>query len=353
MTILAESYIHDLSPFAVRLSDTFGIRWYGLAYLSGFVAAWLILKWMARTGRSLLRPEQVGDFMTWMVVGVLVGGRLGYVLFYSIDLLWTFTPSVPFWGVLEIHKGGMASHGGILGVFLACLLYGRSRGITPWHLFDGVAFCAPIGLGLGRLANFVNGELWGRPLPAAMQADPPAWSVKYPDELLDPAFPNGENVDGFVTMIADGASSPALLAPRQALRDAIYAGRDDVAEAVAPYLVAYYPSQLFQALTDGLLLFTLLAIVWWRPRVPGVVCGWFLIGYGVMRIVSEQFRAQYETRWGISSIWPAAGLSAVMIALGLGVLWWCARRGASPIGGLRGDSASRSGSTPETNTARP
>ncbi len=335
MTLLAESYIHDLSPFALRFGDGLGVRWYGLAYLSGFVAAWLILKWMARTGRGLMRPEQVGDFMTWMVVGVLVGGRLGYVLFYSIDLLWTFSSSVPFWGVLEIHKGGMASHGGILGVWIACLLYGRSRGITPWHLFDSVAFCAPIGLGLGRLANFVNGELWGRPLSAAMQGDPPWWSVKYPDELLDPTFPNGGPVDGLATMV----SNPANLAPRQALRDAIYEGRSDVAEAVAPYLVAYYPSQLFQFLTDGVFLFTLLAIVWWRPRVPGVVCGWFLIGYGVMRIASEQFRAQYETRWGISSIWPAAGLSAIMIALGLGVIWWCRRRGDSPIGGLRAGTA--------------
>lgn len=328
--LLAEAYIHDLSPFAVRIGDGFGIRWYGLAYLTGFIAAWMILKWMARTGRSLLRPEQVGDFMTWMVVGVLLGGRLGYVLFYSIDLLWTFSSSFPFWGVLEIHKGGMASHGGILGVWIACLLYGRARGITSWHLFDGVAFCAPIGLGLGRVANFVNGELWGRPLPASMQADPPWWSVKYPDELLDPAFPNGGPVDGLSTMI----SNPGNLAPRQALRDAIYAGRTDVAEAVSPYLVAYYPSQLFQALTDGLLLFTLLVVVWLRPRKPGVICGWFLIGYGVMRIASEQFRAQYETRWGVSSIWPAAGLSAVMIALGLLTLWWCMRRSGPRIGGL-------------------
>ena len=328
--LLAEAYIHDLSPFAIRFGDGFGIRWYGLAYLTGFIAAWLVLRWMARTGRSLLKPEQVGDFMTWMVVGVLVGGRIGYVLFYSIDLLWTFSSSFPFWGVLEIHKGGMASHGGILGVWIACILYGRSRGITSWHLFDGVAFCAPIGLGLGRVANFVNGELWGRALPATMQADPPGWSVKYPDEMLEVDFPNGGAVDGLVTMI----SNPANLPPRQALRDAIYAGRTDVAEAVSPYLVAYYPSQLFQALTDGLLLFALLAIVWLRPRKPGVICGWFLIGYGAMRIASEQFRAQYTTEWGVSSIWPAAGLSAVMISLGLVVLWWCGRRDTDRIGGL-------------------
>ncbi len=328
--LLAEAFIHDLSPFAIRFGDGLGIRWYGLAYLTGFVAAWLILRWMARTGRGLLRPEQVGDFMTWMVVGVLAGGRIGYVLFYSIDLLWTFSPSFPFWGVLEIHKGGMASHGGILGVVIACVLYGRSRGIPSWHLLDSVGFCAPIGLGLGRVANFVNGELWGRPLPATMQADPPGWSVKYPDEMLEVDFPNGGAIDGLVTMI----SNPANLPPREALRDAVYAGRTDVADAIAPYLVAYYPSQLFQALTDGLLLFAIVAIVWLKPRNPGVVSGWFLMGYGVMRIVSEQFRAQYLTEWGVSSIWPAAGLSAVMIAIGAVVLWWSSRGPGPQVGGL-------------------
>ena len=328
--LLAEAFIHDLSPFAIRFGDGFGIRWYGLAYLTGFIAAWMILKWMARTGRSLLRPEQVGDFMTWMVVGVLVGGRIGYVLFYSIDLLWTFSGTFPFWGVLEIHKGGMASHGGILGVFIACILYARARKITPWHLLDGVGFCAPIGLGLGRLANFVNGELWGLRIPNSMQANPPWWSVKYPDEMLEIDYPNGGTVDGLVTMI----SNPANLPPREALRNAIYEGRADVADAVAPYLVAYYPSQLFQALTDGLLLFALMVIVWLHPRKPGIVSGWFLIGYGLMRILSEQFRAQYLTKWGVSSMWPAAGLSAVMIGLGILVLWWCARRNAPRIGGL-------------------
>ena len=328
--LLAESYIHDLSPFALRFGDGLGIRWYGLAYLTGFVAGWMILKWMARTGRSLLRPEQVGDFMTWMVAGVLIGGRLGYVFFYSIDLLWTFSSSFPFWGVLEIHKGGMASHGGILGVLIACILYGRRHGITPWHLFDGVAFCAPIGLGLGRLANFINGELWGRALAPARQADPPWWSVKYPEEMSQPDFQHGGSVDGLGTMVTNPTNAPT----RQVLSESVYAGRTDVADAISPFLTAYYPSQLFQAATDGLFLFTIVAVVWLRPRKPGLICGWFLIGYGAMRILSEQFRAQYETRWGVSSIWPAAGLSAVMIIAGLAVMWWCLRRDTPKIGGL-------------------
>ena len=120
-----------------------------------------------------------------------------------------------------------------------------------------------------------------------------------PDEA-EVDFPNGGAVDGLVTMISNPANSA------RAVRRG-HAGRTDVAEAIAPYLVAYYPSQLFQALTDGLLLFAIVAIVWLKPRNPGVVSGWFLMGYGVMRIVSEQFRAQYTTEWGVSSIWPAAG----------------------------------------------
>lgn len=330
MPTFADSYIHDLSPFALRIGDGFGVRWYGLAYLAGFIAGWMILKWMAKTGRSLLRPEQVGDFMTWMVVGVLIGGRLGYVFFYSIDLLWTFSASFPFWGVFEINKGGMASHGGILGVIAACILYGLRHRITPLHLLDCVAFCAPIGLGLGRLANFVNGELWGRALSADRQSDPPWWSVKYPDEMLDATFQNGENVDGLATMV----SNPSGEWGRQALRDAVYSGRSDVADAISPYLTAYYPSQLFQACTDGLLLFALLALVWLKPRKTGIIGGWFMIGYGAMRIASEQFRAQYLTNWGVSSIWPAAGLSAVMIGIGVVIIWWCARRPGDRIGGL-------------------
>lgn len=330
---LAASYVHDLSPFALDLGGGFGIRWYGLSYLAGIVAAWLIIGWLARTGRSLLRPEQVGDFMIWMVVGVVLGGRLGYVFFYSPDLLWKFSGTLPFWGVLEINKGGMASHGGILGVFLACLLYGLKHRIDPWHLYDCVGFCAPIGLGLGRVANFINGELPGRPIPALQQADPPVWSVKYPNDILAADFPNGTQVDAAATLIAIPADAGPMQI-RAAIRDAVYQGRADVSEAIAPYLTAFYPSQLFQAATDGIALFTILAIVWMRPRRPGIVGGWFLIAYGALRIVSEQFRAQYQTEWGVSSIWPAAGLSAVMILGGTLIVLWCSNRKVPKVGGL-------------------
>lgn len=330
---LADSYVHDLSPYALDLGGGFGIRWYGLSYLTGIIAGWLIIGWFARTGRSLLRPNQVGDFMIWMVVGVVLGGRLGYVLFYSPDLILKFSAAFPFWGVLEINKGGMASHGGILGVIIACLLYGIRHRIVPWHLYDCVAFCAPIGLGLGRVANFINGELPGRPVPASWQADPPSWSVKYPDDIMSPDFANGPQVDAAAVLVSIPPDS-GLWEIRAAIRDAVYQGRSDVAEAISPYLTAFYPSQVFQAITDGLLLFIVLALVWLRPKRPGIVGGSFLIAYGLLRIVSEQFRAQYLTEWGVSSIWPAAGLSAVMILIGALVVIWCASRNVPRIGGL-------------------
>ena len=134
--ILAESYLHRLDPFAIQFGNGFGIRWYGLAYAVGFVIAWLILRWFARTNRSPLEPQQAGDFMFTAIIGVLVGGRLGYVLFYAPHLLVDFRATLPFWGIFAINDGGMASHGGIIGVILACLWFARRRGVSMLHLMD-------------------------------------------------------------------------------------------------------------------------------------------------------------------------------------------------------------------------
>ena len=330
MMLLAESYIHALDPFAWQISDSFGIRWYGLAYLTGFVVAWLLLKWMASTGRILLKPTQVADFLTWLIVGTLAGGRLGYVCLYSPDLIWTFSDTIPFWGVLEIHKGGMASHGGMIGVVVAAILYARKQQINPWHLLDTVGFIAPPGLGFGRLANFVNGELWGRPLPESMRADPPAWTIKYPDEILIESFPRGVEVDSLVTMV----TVPPNGSIRQSIRDAVYAGQENVSEALAPYLTPFYPSSLFQALSDGLILFIALVVVWLVPRKPGIITGAFLVVYGILRVLTEQFREQFTTNWGYSSMVVAGGLSGIMVLIGLLILFYSSKRDTQKLGGL-------------------
>ena len=283
MFILAQSYLHSLDPTAIRFSDSFGIKWYGLSYLMGFVVGWLILRWLASTGRILLSVTQVTDFITYTVGGVLVGGRLGYCLFYDPSLLIDFSGSFPFWGVLAIHQGGMASHGGILGVILAMCLFARNRGIPVLHLIDITAFIAPPGLFFGRLANFVNGELWGRPLSAAAQTSPPWWSVKYPEEVH--ALPV-EDISGLVPHLGN----PLAADLHQQVVIEVYGGNPGLAEHLEPLLTARWPSQIFQALSDGPLLLLVLVAIWLVPRKPGVIAGSFLIAYGVLRIITEFFR---------------------------------------------------------------
>ncbi|MCA9285134.1 MAG: prolipoprotein diacylglyceryl transferase [Phycisphaerales bacterium] len=326
-TLLAESYVHTLDPFVLRFTDTFGIRWYGIAYLCGFVAAWVLAGWMARTRRILVPPDRVGDVMTALVIGVLVGGRLGHVIFYDQALLWSFEWSPPFWGVLAIHRGGMASHGGIIGVIVACIWSAHRLRLPPLHLLDLAAFIAPIGLGFGRVANFINGELWGRPLPLAMTGDPPWWSMKYPEEILLPGYPV-QALEPLRHLV-----DPAKPFPRS-LYDAAYAGRVEVVERLAPLLTPHYPSQVFQAVTDGVLLMLLLIVVWWRPRRPGVVAAWFLMGYGALRMLTEQFRMPDVGVFTIGWLTLPMLLSLGMIVAGGALLAFAMRGEGSRVGGL-------------------
>ena len=183
--MLAESYLHTLSPFLLRISGDIGLRWYGLAYLAGFVVAGHIMSRLVKTGRSPLARKKIdpGSLLTSLIVGVIVGGRLGFALFYQPQILWTVGPSFPFWELLAIHKGGMASHGGMLGVLIASGWFVRKNNLDLYdtlHVADLAAFCATPGLFFGRLANFVNAELWGEPI-ATRPA--PWWSVKYPNAV--------------------------------------------------------------------------------------------------------------------------------------------------------------------------
>ncbi|MFO0873585.1 MAG: prolipoprotein diacylglyceryl transferase [Phycisphaerales bacterium] len=328
MTLLAESYVHHIDPYVVRISGDFGIRWYGLAYLTGFVIAWLVMRWMAKSGRVLLKPAQVADFVTAMIVGVLVGGRVGHAIFYDRSLLTTFTSTPPFWELFAIHHGGMSSHGGIIGVILACIWFGRRNGLPTWHLLDIVAFTCPAGLGLGRVANFINGELWGRPLPDSMRADPPWWSIKYPEEILSKGF----DANRLVPLVD-------YIDPRQPLAQSIFQdaqrGRTIVIEHLAPLLTPHWPSQIFQAITDGAILPAVLVIVWWKPRVPGVVAAWFLMAYGALRFTTEQFRTPDQDVLTIAGATLPMWLSIAMIVAGLLVLATIGRRDVPRLGGLR------------------
>jgi phosphatidylglycerol:prolipoprotein diacylglycerol transferase len=265
-------YIHDLSPFLLKIGGV-GLRWYGLAYLGGFVIGTLLYRRLAQRGYSDLRPDQVADFITMgALVGVLLGGRLGYMLFYD-PAGFLHDPLLFF----RVWEGGMASHGGILGLALYTLWYARKHGLSWRNLGDNLVVVAPVGLFLGRCANFINGELYGR------AANVP-WAVQFPKEILlwlpgrreelitrasaiDPAFVSPELL---ISGVADSAGLRALLASR---------------------LTPRYPSQIVEALLEGVFLFLLLWILRTRVRLPdGVLTGVFLIAYALVRIAGECFR---------------------------------------------------------------
>ncbi|MBT8485037.1 MAG: prolipoprotein diacylglyceryl transferase [Phycisphaerales bacterium] len=329
-SLLAESYLHRLDPVAIPITDSFGLRWYGLSYAFGFLAAWLVIRWMARSRRSPLTVEAAGDFIFYIIAGVLVGGRVGYAIFYDPALFVSFDTKLPFWGLLAINEGGMASHGGILGVIAACVIFARRRGLDSFHLLDLVAFTCPIGLGAGRVANFVNGELWGEPLPATQQADPPGWSVKYPEQVvLDPDLAVPPAVETELQTIVGGLDTfrPNVVA---ALRD----GDERVTALVQPLLTAHYPSQLIQAIAEGPLLLGILCLLWLRPRRPGMVGVAFLGAYGVLRIVTELFRQPDVGVDRFVGLSRGQVLSLLMVAAAIVCFVWMWKRNRPRIGGL-------------------
>ncbi|MHC5113111.1 MAG: prolipoprotein diacylglyceryl transferase [Planctomycetota bacterium] len=356
-TLLAEAYFHTLDPFAIQFTETFGLRWYGLSYAAGFLIGWFVIRWMAKTSRTPLSVTDAADLIFYLIIGVLIGGRVGYAAFYKPELFIGFTSGFPFWDLLSINKGGMASHGGMIGVIVAVMVFARRRQQSSLHVLDLVAFVAPAGLGLGRLANFVNGELHGKPVPD--QANPPAWSMQFPQEMREWTLAQmtdrglGQVVEQFFditqaewhqTLIAASNTSDPENAQRAA--GALYGAIDDlirmaqdgneaVREALVPILTACYPSQLIQMVTDGPLLALVLVIAWLSPRKPGIIGGWFLVGYGVMRIVSERFR---EPDVGVA-VWAGLSrgqwLSVLLVACGVVGIWIVSRRDVEKMGGLR------------------
>ncbi|MCB0411426.1 MAG: prolipoprotein diacylglyceryl transferase [Bdellovibrionales bacterium] len=318
-------YVHDIDPFAIQFPDSWvhylgnfpdglGIRWYGLAYLAGFILGLWLVRMMIRKGTTPLTENQLFDFVTYVAIGVLAGGRIGYCIFYSPDLITEFGGAFPYWGVLKVHQGGMASHGGMLGVMLAVFIFARKHKFPFWHLLDLTVFGGALGFFFGRIANFINGELYGREIHSHVP-----WAVQFPNEMylwgqdklsriveLGPAVEKlgevktayGETLkfssDTWKGLVSnyrtDMGSRRAVEVIIEKLIKATQSGNEAVREALSHVLTPRHPSQLYQSFLEGLLVFLILAFIWRKPRKPGVIASCFGIFYCIARIIGEEFR---------------------------------------------------------------
>jgi phosphatidylglycerol---prolipoprotein diacylglyceryl transferase len=256
----------DIDPVAVHLGPI-SVHWYGLMYLVGFAAAWYLGRLRSRQPWSPIKEAQVEDLIFYGAMGVILGGRLGYVLFYNFpqflaDPLWLF----------RVWEGGMAFHGGLLGVVVAVALYARKLNVPALALWDFIAPLAPIGLGLGRIGNFIGQELWGRP--------------------TDSPF--------------------AMVFPRD------------------PLLLPRHPSQLYQFALEGVALFCILYFFTRKQRPLMAPGGLFLLCYGVFRFLVE-FVREPDAHIGFDALgWLTRGqeLSLPMVIIGAAMLVYAYRRDA-------------------------
>jgi phosphatidylglycerol:prolipoprotein diacylglycerol transferase len=266
-----------IDPVAIAIGPL-AIRWYALAYVAGLLGGWFIARRLAARASlwgALRKPTatDVDDLIVWVALGVVLGGRIGYVLFYNFET-YIEDPSE----ILAVWRGGMSFHGGFLGSILAIVLFARSRGLNGLAMLDLAAVVTPIGLFFGRIANFINGELWGRPAP------------DFPYAVV---FPHAGPL------------------PR-------------------------HPSQLYEALGEGLILFVVMVVAVRRFgfRRPGLIGGIFVLGYAVARIVCEFFREpdpQLGFLFGASVEGLGGGitmgmlLSLPMALVGAAAIWAAAR----------------------------
>lgn len=350
MTPTLAAWLHDLDPVAFRVGPA-TIYWYGISYVLGFALAWVLLKIAARRGMTPVPGAAIGDVVLFGGIGGVIGGRVGYLLIYNPALLGEFTNSFPFWQALNIARGGMASHGGMVGVLLGLLLLGhllRKRAkkedlpelarVPSMHLVDLAVAVVPIGLVCGRLANFVNGELLGKVVagPAVGGVDnAPWWAVRFPQEILARGQ-TGEISDAQVSaaaeavgmssleMVVEGGQERFVVAYTQLMETLRGGGPDSIGAAnfMNGFLNARHPSQLYQAAVEGPLLLVALFVVWARPRVAGVVTAWFMILYGIGRIFTEFYRLP-DT--GFATARPMGlsrgqWLSVALVAGGVGLL---------------------------------
>jgi phosphatidylglycerol:prolipoprotein diacylglycerol transferase len=251
-----------IDPVAVWLGPL-PIRWYALAYIAGLLIGWRYCLALAKKPPSLVRPQEVDDFLVWATLGVVLGGRTGYVLFYRPDYYFANPGQI-----LQVWHGGMSFHGGALGVLVALILFSRQRKVLLLGLSDIIACAVPIGLFFGRIANFINGELWGRPSTVP-------WAMIFPTD---------------------------------------------------PLQVPRHPSELYEASLEGIVLFLVLYVLQrsdWVRRQHGLLTGTFCIGYAIARIIGETFR-EPDANLGFLFMGTTMGqlLSIPVLLFGLGLIWY-------------------------------
>lgn len=255
-----------INPIALEIGPL-AIHWYGIMYLVGFLLAWLLGRARIQNGDTKFSLKDLEDIIFFGVLGVVIGGRLGYILFYKFDEYLSHPMAI-----FKVWQGGMSFHGGLLGVIFAMWLFAHRRGYRLFEVSDFIAPLIPLGLAAGRIGNFINGELWGRP------TDMP-WGMIFPSA-------------------ADGLSR--------------------------------HPSQLYEMATEGLLLFLIIWIFSSKPRPIGQVSGVFLIGYGCFRFLVE-FTREPDSYLGLLAGGLTMGqlLSIPMVIFGI-IIFWCAASKSHP-----------------------
>jgi len=265
----------DISPIIFSIGPL-AIRWYGMMYVVGFVLGWWLARLRSRRPDSPISPQQVDDLVFYAMLGVILGGRLGYILFYGFDQL----VADPLY-LFKIWEGGMSFHGGLIGVMFAMWLYGRRLGHPMLRMTDFVAPLVPLGLGFGRIGNFINGELWGGPAANV------AWAMRV----------RCDGTPGRVELCQDKLG----LAPG------------------VEWTPPLHPSMLYEAALEGFVLFAILWAFSARPRPYMAVSGMFLVGYGVFRFFVEFYRMPDVGLGYLLFDWVTMGqiLSAPMIIAGV------------------------------------
>lgn len=317
------TYIHHLNPIITDIPGTpLALRWYGLAYVAGFVLGYMVLRWLSGKKLFCIDQDKLSDFVTLICIfGVLIGGRLGEFFFYWLPEhgLSGFMAD-PTW-VFRVWEGGMASHGGILCVILTSIWFAWRHKLSIAELVDGVAIACPIGLFFGRVANFINGELYGRVADATCPL-----AMKFPQEIFE--LPPQQQIQALVAVEhTAGGSIQSLALPGEAFFDTLSRlcrENDTVRETLGQFLSPRYPSQLFEALGEGLLIFLALISVrlLWKSAPAGIFSALFAFLYAAARIICECYKEPDAGVWhGITQgQWLSlliAGIGFIFLAIAI------------------------------------